>query len=325
MSYATRTQAIMNGKPVYTVPAKSVLNMSSGFRHKLLCDGPTFSAGSACGYSCAFCYVPDLMRKSPHMSGVAETHNDIVIRREGAVAALRRQLTFANGKPRYLDPADRRTIYASPLVDIAANPTLAAETTDACRTILHLTHWDVRLLSKSTLLQAVAENLAEYRDRVVYGVSTGTLDDGLARAFETGTPLVSKRLATLHWLQDEGFRTFGMICPSLPQVDYAAFAASMHAALRADRCEHVWGEILNARGDSMARTINALSAAGHNRESSDLAHVSTNADAWEDYSRQTFESHAALYRPGQLRFLQYVTKSSKPWWEARRGDGAILL
>jgi len=60
MNFMTTTiepkRAIMNGKPVFDVPAKSVLNMESGFRHKLLCDGPTFTAGSACAYSCCFCY-----------------------------------------------------------------------------------------------------------------------------------------------------------------------------------------------------------------------------------------------------------------------------
>ena len=35
----------MNGKPVFLVPAKSIINFDSGFRHKLLCDGLTFTAG----------------------------------------------------------------------------------------------------------------------------------------------------------------------------------------------------------------------------------------------------------------------------------------
>jgi hypothetical protein len=55
---AATPRTTMNGKPVYSVPAKAVINLDSGFKHKLLCDGPTFSTGSACAYSCAFCYVP---------------------------------------------------------------------------------------------------------------------------------------------------------------------------------------------------------------------------------------------------------------------------
>ena len=177
----------MNGKPVFVVPAKSVLNMDSGFKHKLLCDGPTFTAGSACGYSCTFCYVEDLMRKSPHLEGIEQPHNEIVIRRGGAIDALRKQLT-RRGKPVFLDdPKDNRVVYASPLVDVAANPTLRDETIEACRVIMTMTHWHVRLLSKSTLLPSIAHALEKYRDRLIFGVSSGTLDDELAGAFEQQT------------------------------------------------------------------------------------------------------------------------------------------
>jgi hypothetical protein len=45
-----------------------------------------------------------------------------------------------------------------------------------------------------------------------------------------------------------------------------------------------------------------------------------------DSALRTFEAHAAQqYRAGQLRFLQYVTKDTKAYWEAQQGRGAILL
>src|SRR5436190_17847327 len=61
---------------------------------------------------------------------------------------------------------------------------LVRETIEACKLILELTHWQIRLLSKSNLLPIIARELP--RDRIIYGVSTGTLDDKL-----TGTPGVS--------------------------------------------------------------------------------------------------------------------------------------
>ncbi len=325
----------MNGKPVHVIPARTVINFKSAFSHKLLCDGLTFSAGSACAYSCSFCYVPELMQKSPHLRGIEEKHEAIVLRRADAVRIVREQLTHRTGAPRFLDPADRRVIYASPLVDVAANLDLCAETVAICREILALTHWQIRLLSKSNLLPRIAAELDAYRDRVIYGVSTGTLDDGLARAFEAGTPLVSKRIASLHWLQDHDFRTFGMLCPSLPLFhadDYARFARDCAAAIRAEKCEHVWAEVLNVRGESMTRTCAALLYHGFDDEAARLEHVSTDKAAWEDYARATFEAHAKAYA-GQtgpdgtpkLRFLQYVTAASKSWWQARVPDGAILL
>jgi hypothetical protein len=67
--------------------------------------------------------------------------------------------------------------------------------------------------AKSNLLTLIAKALQEYKNRIIYGFSTGTPDDQLAAAFEQGTAKVSKRIAALHQLQDEGYRTYGMICP----------------------------------------------------------------------------------------------------------------
>lgn len=318
----------MNGKRVFTVPAKAVLNLESGFAHKLLCDGPTFSAGSACVYKCVYCYVPAIMRKSPHLDAVYKAklkHEDVVVRRTGAAAALRAQLTDRHGAPKYKTAADRRVVYASPLVDVAGNLELVRETIECCRLILELTNWQIRLLSKSNLLPRIAEALEEYRGRLIFGVSTGTLDDSLAASIEVGTAKVSKRIQSLHWLQDNGFRTFGMICPSLPQQDYGAFARDMAAAIRGDRCEHVWAEIENSRGDSMKQTISALRGAGYDFEGMALETVASDRGCWEHYARETFEAHVAVLPAGKLRFLQYVTAASKDWWQGRAKDGAVLL
>jgi DNA repair photolyase len=359
------TRKTMNGKPVFTVPAKSVINFTSGFGHKLLCDSLTFTAGSACAYSCTFCYVEDLMQKNPHWRAAQEANpgkgfSDVVIRRTDTVKAIRDSLTDRHGNPRYLAPMpenrkeeDKRlygpaVIYASPLVDVAANMELVNETVEICKTILLLTPWHIRLLSKSHLLPKIAQALdggaipcgceshqdfrQAARERIIYGVSTGTLDDKLAQAFEVGTALVSKRIASLHWLQDNGFRTYGMICPSLPMGSYGKFALDMADALRADKCEHIWGEVINARGDSFTRTYNAINEAGFTEQAVRFHEVSNNANAWEAYARATFEAHAWVYRGAlgpdgkpKLRFLQYVTKATRQWWKDREPQGAILL
>ena len=73
----------MNGKPVIEVDAKTIVNFASNFSHKLLCDGLTFSSGSACAYSCAFCYVPDLMRKNCVGTGFLDTRQSLIRRLKG--------------------------------------------------------------------------------------------------------------------------------------------------------------------------------------------------------------------------------------------------
>jgi len=318
----------INGKQVVEHAAK-IINLQSGFLEKLLCDGPTFSSGTACVYKCSFCYVENLMAKTPAVSALTastgKAFQDLVIRRKDPVAMVVQQLTIA-GKPKFTDPNDNRVIFASPLVDVAANMELVRETAEICIKILELTFWQIRLLSKSNLLPQVAKLIPDkYKDRVIYGVSTGTMDDTLAKAFEEGTALVSKRISSLHWLQDNGYRTFGMICPSLPHDDYKKFSEDAAKALRIDRCEHVWAEVLNVRGDSMTRTCNSLEAAGYFKEAEDIRRVSASPEAWEEYARQTFLGHVETIPADKLRFLQYVNETNIDWWRDYKTKGAILL
>src|SRR5262249_37351133 len=119
-------------------------------------------------------------------------------------------------------------------------------------------------------------------------------------------------------------RTFGMICPSLPQREYDAFAGEIRDAIRAQKCEHVWAEVINVRGDSMTRTIAALRAGGFDCYADALDQM-RNHDVWERYARETFLAHSKIYPPGKLRFLQYSNAKTRPWWKVRENLGAIVL
>ncbi|MDE2106322.1 MAG: hypothetical protein KGL39_54385 [Patescibacteria group bacterium] len=329
----------MNRKPVFTVPTKTVINFDSRFDKKLLCDGITFTAGNACNYSCTFCYVESMQRKAQEWMekhGVAyppEGHSGVVIRTDQAVEIARKQIL---SKPEAFRRS-QKVIYASPKVDVAGNMELVRETIEICKVIMEHTDWHIRLLSKSNLLPKIAELICAESvedaifERLIFGVSTGTLDDNLAAAFEVGTAKVSKRIESLHWLQDNGFRTFGMICPSLPfdgaaDGAYIKFGKEMKESIRADRCEHVWAEVINVRGESFQRTEWALQEAGYHAEAVNLSIVSHNPSAWEHYARSTMDGHiAAGYRPGQLRFLQYVNNHNRDWWKNKVSQGAVLL
>lgn len=326
---ATIERSTMNGKPVLWLEPKTVINFKSLFGPKLLCDGLTFSTGTACAYSCSFCYVPSMFARTPYITEMlAKTglkFEDVTIRRKNPLGVARNQLFTSKGAAKYKD--DKRIIYSSPLVDVAANMDLVRETVEMAKLILENTGWTIRFLSKSNLLFRIADALSDYRDRVIYGVSTGTLNDDLATAFEEGTPRVSKRLQSLHWLQDNGFRTFGMICPSLPMryEDYRLFAQAAADAIRVDRCEHVWAEVMNVRGESLTRTVRALDAAGFDFEAKLLGAVMRDSAEWEQYARDTFEAHAKVIPGEKLRFLQYVDKQNLEWWTERQSQGAVLL
>jgi DNA repair photolyase len=316
-------------KPVYQVPAKNIINFKSGFGHKKLCDDLTFSAGSACAFSCSFCYVESLMFKNPHTMDIREKgipFEDVVIRREGAVEAVTKQLLNKKGEPKFKDPEDKRVIYASPLVDVAANMELVKETIKICKVILEYTNWQIRLLSKSTLIYQVAKGIPEkWKNRMIYGLSIGTLNDKLALAFEVGTAKPSKRVKTHQKLQDEGYRVYGMACPILPVENIEEYADAVVKALRVDRCEHVWAEVLNSRGRSMERMHQSLSDADFVDEANRLQEISEGAEAWENKARETFEALANRINGEKLRFMQYPKKKYLDWWKPQVERGALLL
>jgi DNA repair photolyase len=341
-----RETTIINQKPVIMRPnARTVLNRKSWkFAEKLLCDGITLNPGDACVFLCAFCYVAlqvikyvkpflDALNAERLARGESElVFEDVVIRRPDAIGLLHKQLFRKNGCPKFQDPHDNRVVYGSTLVDVAATMELLRETAALCNLILDSTGWQIRLLSKSSLLARLfKDNLIpeRHRHRMILGFSTGTLDDNVAAAIEVGTARVSKRIEALHWLQDEGYRTFGMICPSLPQadVDYVRFSREICEAIRVDRCEHVWAEVINLRGKSLVSTLAGLHGAGFVDQAEALSAVmgSGRKDAWEQYARDTFLAHTLHVPAEKLRFLQYVDDSTVDWWAGQHQFGAVLL
>jgi hypothetical protein len=118
-----------------------------------------------------------------------------------------------------------------------------------------------------------------------------------------------------------------MICPSLPQDDYERFSRDACDAIRVERCEHVWAEVINPRGGSLARTINSLKGAGLRTEAELLQSAcgKRDDDSWEKYARATYLAHAKNIPTPKLRFLQYVNEKSSEWWGRHRDKGAVLL
>ena len=323
-----RLDQAVAGKPIYQTRSR-ILNLKSAFAEKKLCDGLTFSAGTACLYQCSFCYVESMMARSTDVLRILldakRPFSQVGIRRRDALATLKKELLTAKGKPRFKE--DTRTIYGSPLVDVAATVELANETVQLIKLMLEHTQWTIRLLSKGALLTTtVAKQLpAAAKNRVIYGFSTGTVDNKLSAAFEIGTAKPSKRIEALHRLQNEGYRTYGMACPSLPQRNYNEFAESIVNALRLDKCEHIWAEVLNVRGESLARTSQYLRNANYDFEATQLEQVATNGAAWEAYARNTFLAYKRYVPAQKLRFLQYVQPEHLQWWKEQEPFGAVLL
>lgn len=145
------------------------------------------------------------------------------------------------------------TLVFSMLTDAFSGPPLHDGTTSkALRMLVERTAFRVRILTKNSIVgtsEKVRAFLVEHRDRVVVGLSCGTLDAGWARRVETGTPPPLARVAATNMLQDAGVPTFGMLCPVFPDVLEDDGLERLVAAIRPDRCEHVWAEPYNDRSN----------------------------------------------------------------------------
>lgn len=261
------------------------------------------------------------------------------------------------GRPRLLDRVGKycgpdyagKVVFGSPLVDVAATAELANETVDVCELILRLSDYDIRLLSKSpNLAYIVAAQLRSRLPetavrRVLFGLSIGTLENDLAAAIEP-VPPPSERLKALRWLQQKGFRTYGMLCPILPQKDPEHYASRAMELIQAEQCETIWAEPVNFRAGSAATSTgddeamrNSFEATLRGLRKKDKAAaerfeaVALDGDTWEQYCRGTFEAllrFCPKHPDGhtKLVWMQYPRNfGNVPYWLNFEGQGAVVL
>jgi DNA repair photolyase len=143
-----------------------------------------------------------------------------------------------------------KTLVFSMLTD-GFSPTLVQDgtTEKVFRVLIERTSFRIRILAKNAVVASDKwlTFFAAHRNRVVVGLSTGTLDDAWAARIEVGTSTPSARLQALRRLQDAGVPTFGMLCPIFPDVLTNGGIDELVARIRPSRCEHVWAEPFNDR------------------------------------------------------------------------------
>jgi DNA repair photolyase len=325
-----RTRKKMAGKPELWIESQTTINTNSGFNHK----GGLSTVGAAnkevdCPINCLYCSSEKVMERTPSttiLRVLGLRHGDVVIRKLDALATARKQLTFPDGSPRYNDPNDHRILETASIVDALGTKELAEETYQLVRMVFELTGWRVRVLTKSNLLAKFARRFNdEERQRLLLGFSYGTPDDDLARVVERGAALPSERRAQHNELLGEEFLMFGMPCPVFPSRDYRVLAETIATHLQVDRLEKVWVEVMNSRGDSMIKTINAVQK-DYPDLANQLARFRSSQSLWEiEYNRAVFLAFAEVVPPGKLPYLTYVTPESESWWSEHVSRGAILL
>ena len=298
---------------------------SKGFQKKELAD-LACNIGNICQFGCSFCYVPAIVRKQKNVQEVLHEGygwDEISHYRtkENVMKCVEKDL-------RKIRPDDKRTVIFCTTCDPCATEEHADITSSAILLIMKRSNLQVRVLSKSTLIFDIAKELDEYRDRIVYGLSTGTVRPEISACIEGNASPIEERLETLNLLQEAGYRTFGMLCPILPSE--MPHLEKLVKAINPDRCEHVWAEAINVRGKSLEKTRDQLKQCGLDTDAQLLEDVMEDRDIWRGYSkdlylmvRQELEKRGAS---DKLRYLQYVIREPddfKTFFKSQKG--ALLL
>lgn len=287
--------------------SKTGIALSEGFKKKRLA-AYSVNIGNVCGFGCAYCYVPDMPFQHQSVKKLLHQGNKI-----GDFSNYREfdDLISAVTKDiKKFKPGDTSMVIFCTTCDPCATLEHVEMTTAAAKVILENSDLQIRVLSKSTNIQMVAQSLSVYKERVTYGLSTGTCLPAVSRAIETNASPILNRIATLHWLQDNGYRTFGMICPVLPSEK--GMVAKLLNQIRPELCEDIWVEAINDKGNSLTNTHKALIRAGLDWHAYAIRKVMENKVAWRNYSTEFFLAFRKELKKRKLsqklHFLQYVAK-----------------
>jgi len=280
---------------------------SKAFQRKQLSDFAC-NIGNICEFGCAFCYVPAVTTKQKYVQEVLQkgyNWEDISLYRTKAnlLECVEQDLRkFKRGD------GDNRVVFFCTTCDPCATEEHAEMTIEAIRLIMEASDLQVRVLSKSRLILKIATELDPYRDRIIYGLSIGTMRPEVSACIEEHATPVSERIETLQLLRGASFRTFGMLCPILPsEMDHLDPLVDL---IHPQECEQIWAEAINLRGKSLIKTRDKLRECGLEKDADVLETVIGDRSHWREYSKALFLAlRKSLERSGctdKLRFLQYV-------------------
>lgn len=173
--------------------------------------------------------------------------------------------------------------------------------------------WTVRILTKNAAVAKDFDLIEKYRDRVLVGLSlTATPDkEDIMLAVEPNASPISERMAALELAYKIKLRTYGMLCPLLPNVaDSPEQIDRLVGFGKKIGAEEVFAEAVNARGSGLRLTEDSLIAAGFAAEAKAI-HSIRKRENWSAYAVSLIKRlQTAMHNHGMtkcLRYLQYPT------------------
>ena len=287
----------MKNKLVVVPNTKTLIKKSPGFTKKELSDYK-IDLMALCGFGCRYCssnagnYLRIHRREFAHLT--QEQLGLIVLPSEEPALSFeftdvveqlgtelsRKRKSYGEGK----------VLMFSMLTD-AFSPSLVTSgvTRAALELLLEKTSFRIRILTKNAIVgsNSWVEFLARQGERVVVGLSTGTLDADWANKIEMGTSNPRARLRALRNLQDAGVPTFGMLCPVFPDVIVKGQLDELIDEIRPERCERVWAEPYNDR-NNWELVRDAYEEGSESRAWMDKAFGDPSSGAWGEHATELY-------------------------------------
>lgn len=300
------------------------ITSSPEFSKKGLADW-SFNIGVACKFRCTYCYVPSLTAsrcKTKHArdrlkeKGISDVRNAFSIYRGEENIKQYLELSFQKYKNKF---KEGQVLFLCTLTDPLPDEKYLKITEYIIKETLRSTPLTVRLLTKSALVIDLAKALEDYKERVIYGISTGTTRKDISRILEERAAPIEERVKAIHWLQDNNYRTFGMICPVGVYESDEESVKKLLDNVRPEHkcCEAVWVEPINARAGNFKAIVSKFTENGLNTEVELMEQTREDKDrsAWFEYSKSLFNNFKAeMMRRGvldKLNFLQYYHKGEE--------------
>ena len=266
------------------------------------------NCGIACGHECAYCSTKALLRmhkgftgcgESPFGSGFAIVDPDTPDRVARDAKRIR----------------NRNLIQLCTVVDAWAPEAQEHQIGRRClQAILAEPGWSVRILTKNTAVRNDFDLIEEHRDHVLVGLSlTATPEKaGVMQIIEPNGSSNRDRVLAMAEAAARGLRTYGMLCPLLPEIADAPDQIDRLVKLAVQfKAEEIFVEPVNPRGQGLRLCQEALESHGFTVEAAAIAKIRSRRN-WSHYVvdlignvQRSMRQHSDI---SKLRFLLYPSR-----------------
>uniref|UniRef100_I2Q4G9 DNA repair photolyase n=1 Tax=Desulfovibrio sp. U5L TaxID=596152 RepID=I2Q4G9_9BACT len=307
---------------VKIVARKSAITRSPEFEKKTLATH-ALNVGVLCGHGCLYCSTPAILRTQ---SKLFPEYDGSAFKAFAAGAAVVDPTTpdRLGRELAALKPTD--TVMLSTLTDAWSPEAQEHDLGRRClEKLLRESKARVRILTKNAAVVNELDLLAEFRERLVLGLSiTAPLSKAkVADVLEPRASPILARLEALKAAHEAKVPIFGMLCPCLPGVaDRQADLDEMFAMIQPFNPEAIWSEPVNPRGPGLRLCQEALAEAGFIAIANEVSFIRSQREHTAYVARLISNLHAAAASAGVKHLLKILVYADGN--QSKGDDSAVI-